>query len=189
MNKPRNQIRSECPAGWFSSIPFNYAFTKHKHLKSWKQETLTQWTLQNIKVEKFSKLQRSSSTVNKPGVWMEKRIYLMDKCLVWSWKMSHNELTASIVQNPRVIIISVQFLVSTSTTQRHTVRPLINRGKDQLESHYRGEIIQRVGIEKLLFGDKYTTFSLQWIICTYSKFKLFFFFRESIYQWNMICPW
>lgn len=54
--------------------------------------------------------------------------------------------------------ISIQFLVSRSTTQRHTVPPLINGGKDQLESHYRGEIIQRVGIEKLLFGDKYTTF-------------------------------
>lgn len=31
-----------------------------------------------------------------------------------------------------------------------TVRPLINGGKDQLEPHYRGEIIQREGIEKLL---------------------------------------
>lgn len=39
--------------------------------------------------------------------------------------------------------ISLQFHVWRSTTQRHTVRPLINGGKDQQESHYRGEIIQR----------------------------------------------
>lgn len=81
--------------------------------------------------------------------------------------------------------ISIQFLCLTSTTPRRTVRPLINGGKDQLESHYRGEIIQREGIEKLLFGDKYTTFSLQWIICTYSKIlsktNVCVFFLEKAY--------
>lgn len=51
------------------------------------------------------------------------------------------------------------------------------------------EIIQRAGIEKLLFGDKYTTFLYNGLYVHNQKllgktncFFVFFFLRESIYQ-------
>lgn len=77
--------------------------------------------------------------------------------------------------------------VSICTTQTHTIQPLINGEKDQHESYYRGEIIQRVGIENYLeTNTPHFLYSGLYVHIQFlSKTKLL---RESINQSNMICP-
>ena len=131
---------------------------------------LTKRPPDNVSLKKKQEILTSS--VNKPGARMEKRIYLMNKCLLWSWKVAYKELTISIVQNQVNMMFTsahTSLFLRNNNTQRHTVRPLIN-------GESTGVTLQRRNntecIEKLVFGDKYTTFSLQWIICTYWNFFL-----------------
>lgn len=126
---------------------------------------------------------------------MGKHIYSMKCCNHEKWLSPCPN-----VQNHHVSIganISIQMLFRwTSSTQTHTVQPLINGGKDQQESHYREKEYRGGSVLKKLPGDKYTTSFFFLYNGLYVHIKLVWSPKnnnkklsgENMNQWNMIRP-